>query len=560
MVEPVLEPLAEREPKNLRVDLPPGLMVNPEATPKCSLLEFNEGELFPGCKPETKIGEVKFDIVTTAPGVFSEGPKGRFVTELLDPRFTQVDLFNLEPSQGEPALFGLRTLFGTLLLRTEIEWTGDFHTSFTIRGVPVLGDFGPLAIHSVRLLTLSNLGDGTLATLPTTCFDPAQPQFSDIYSSWIRMDSVAAPVGFFPFGALPVEAPLPPGLQPEGCEGIPFDPSIEVDPGTDAVDSAASPTVTTRMPVQGPRTGGGPVAQSHLRSAEVTLPTGMALNPAGSAGLAACDDFAFKKREPELQNECPDASIVGTAEIKTPLLGNSLKGTIHLGVPRSNDPASGDQFRIFVEAKDHNRGVIVRLIGNVKADPKTGQLTARFDDQLSGALAGPLPRGLPQVPFESLTLRFDRANKVFTSRRPTCSRTTTTARMEPWARPGTHVSLVSRFTLVSDPGNGPCPQTLGERPFAPPYAAKPDTSQGGAFSPFRVQLVRPEGQQELKGLNVTLPRGVIGKLAGIPYCSEAAIAAASGNTGVAERSAPELSVREPGRSTSTEAGTGARTV
>src|SRR5262245_16523795 len=41
LVEPLVPPIEERDIKTLRVDLPPGLVVNPESTTeKCSLAEF----------------------------------------------------------------------------------------------------------------------------------------------------------------------------------------------------------------------------------------------------------------------------------------------------------------------------------------------------------------------------------------------------------------------------------------------------------------------------------------------------------------------------------------
>jgi hypothetical protein len=48
----------------------------------------------------------------------------------------------------------------------------------------------------------------------------------------------------------------------------------------------------------------------------------------------------------------------------------------------------------------------------------------------------------------------------------------------------------------------------------------------GAFSPLVVNASRPDGSQPLTGLRLDLPEGLLGKLAGIPYCPEAGIAQA----------------------------------
>ncbi len=154
-----------------------------------------------------------------------------------------------------------------------------------------------------------------------------------------------------------------------------------------------------------------------------------------------------------------------------------------------------------------------------------------------------------------MTLRFDGAHKVLTSP-PTCAAAQTTSTMEPWSTPTSTKNPSDSFTLSSVPGGGSCPQTLAQRTFLPSYTAKTDNSEGGAFSPLRVHIGRPDGQQEVKLVNVTFPKGLTGKLAGIPYCAESAIAAAAGKTGKAEQASPSCSSASQIGTTSTESGTG----
>jgi hypothetical protein len=564
-IEPLIQPIEGRVPKTVRVDLPPGLSINPQASPeKCTMAEFlhvpSFGVIEPMCRQGAVLGESKIKLVTGVPGFLSFPVGWQFLSEV--PGLTQVNLFNLQPAPGQPALFGLVIAHAIpILLEPELSWDGDYHESFTIRGLPdfntvvISGILAPVAIHSARLITSGTAGDGTLATNPTTCFDADEPQFSHIYSSWIREDSFEDPDPAFPAGTTPVESALPAGVHPEGCANVPFDPSLEVDPGTTLVDSPASPTVTARMKVEVPAKGGGPIAESQLRRAEVTLPQGMGINPGGSAGIAVCSDAAFHRGERTPSNDCPAASEVGTAEIRTPVLAEALHGKVYVGQPRSTDPTSGEEFRIFVEASAPKRGVVVRLKGNVKADPATGQLTTVFDEQEVSPLFGDLPRGLPQVPFESFTLRFDGSRQLFTTP-PTCSGSVTSGQMEPWARPDTHATPSTTFTLSEIVGEGQCPKALAQRPFEPIYTANPDNTHAGSFSPFRLHLSRFEGQQELKGLDLTLPSGVIGRLAGIPYCPESAIAAAARRSGAAERESRSCPAASLIGTTSTESGTG----
>ncbi len=560
LVEPIDEPLAGRSIKTLRVDLPPGLTVNPRATPEqCTLAEFlNQpapGEFVPLCKANTQTGEEQANVVTNVAGVeFPPGsgtplPKGARIP--LVPGLFQIPVYNLVPKEGEPALFGFVTAKKLpVFLETDVSWESDFHEAFTIRLPAPTPGFSTLISRQVNF---GDAGNGTFISNPTTCFDD-EPL---LYSTWFRAESHETPNATFPVGSTPFESPLPPNVKLEGCADVPFDPSIKVDPGTTEVDSPAGATVTTEMPFENPEAGGDDVSQSHLRSAAITLPLGMGLNPSGAKDLAACTDAEFKKGVRVYANECPAASKIGTVEIETPPLPvGSLKGDVYVGEQKSMDPASGEEFRILAEVTNKRYGIAARLVGNVSANPTTGQLTANFDEQEVGPLAGKLPKGLPQVPFESVKVQFDGAKAVLTSP-PTCAKQTTGSQMEPWARPGTSVSPSAEFTLSSVPGGGACPQTLAERKFVPGYTAKSDSTKAGAYSPFKVNIARADGEQELKVVNVTLPKGLTGKLAGIPYCSEEALAAAAASSGKAEIANPSCSAESRIGAVSTASGTGA---
>ncbi len=77
----------------------------------------------------------------------------------------------------------------------------------------------------------------------------------------------------------------------------------------------------------------------------------MGLNPSAANGLQACSDAQFGKgtRNPIA---CPAASIIGTVAIDTPPLPDgSLSGNVYVGQQLSRDPASGQEYRIFVDAK-----------------------------------------------------------------------------------------------------------------------------------------------------------------------------------------------------------------
>ncbi len=552
----VEDPAGDQSIKTLRVDLPPGLTVNPNATPKCSLAEFENkvGEFHvPACKEGTIVGREEITLVTTIAGVpapsppFPAGntlPKG-FIIPPSAASGTKIPVYNLQPKPGEPALFGFVAAGKEVVfLETEVSWENDFHESFTIKLPNQAPPFATLISRLVNFgqeagnTGLVEEGDGTYINNPTTCLEPEQ--FPTLYSTWFRAHSYGEEDSNFPFGSTPFEAKVESStgelIQQEGCETVPFESAVEVEPGTDEIDSPAGATVNTTLEYF---TGEESEQQeSHLRMAAETLPEGMGLNPSAAQGLQACSDKQFNKGARTYENECPASSKVGSVEIESPPLERALTGDVYVGEPKSRDPQSGEEFRILVEAKEEEEGLDARLVGNVKANPSTGQLTAIFNEQEVGELAGELPEGLPQVPFTSVRIHFDKAKAVLTSP-PTCSPATTTGEMTPWARPDETVKISSEpFTLSTDPNGGSCPKTLAERKFDPGFKAGTINPQAGAYSPFELHLTRSDGQQEFRKIDVTLPPGMAAKLAGVSYCPEASITAAATKSGNEELTAP----------------------
>ena len=307
-------------------------------------------------------------------------------------------------------------------------------------------------------------------------------------------------------------------MKPTGCDKVPFKPTTAVDPGTQLTDSPSGPLVEVKVPFE---QSGSAIANSNVKDAVVTLARGMGLNPAAAQGLQMCTDAQFGKgtRNPVA---CPAASKIGTASIETPPLpAGSLSGNVYLGQQLSRDPQSGSLYRVFLNAASTRYGVDVRLVGNVKADPFTGQLTTIFKEN-------------PQVPFTSVKLKFDDGKGVLTSP-PTCGPNAATHAMTAWSGTPDQGPQEAGFTLSKAPGGGACAKTMAARPFAPGFSAQPKSNVAKTFTPFSAQITRAPGQQELKGVDITLPEGATAKLKGVPYCSPKEIAGAADRSGAAER-------------------------
>ena len=65
----------------------------------------------------------------------------------------------------------------------------------------------------------------------------------------------------------------------------------------------------------------------------------------------------------------------------------------------------------------------------------------------------------------------------------------------------------------------------GDRGFAPQLKGGATDPRAGHFSPFVLDLVREDREQDLAGFEVTLPDGELAKLKGVPLCPDAAAAA-----------------------------------
>jgi len=535
--------------KTVLVDLPQGMSVNPQATPQCEL----EGGKFPtgGCSADTQVG---YSNVTAA----------AVVEPISTPPVTVPDIpvYNLVPREGEPARFGftLPLGIGEVFLDAGVEWDGDYHEYFTIH-VPSIP---ALRILKNRLVFDGTKGNGGLPgeeggaflTTPSTCFDPNQAALEKVYNTGLHADSneeeapedeygVAVPEppppGFLA-GSQFLESPLPrvegQRVMPTECGKVPFEPSTSDSPSTDRTDSPTGGTVEVKVPFDPP----APIYQSDVRTADVSMPAGMGLNPSAAPGLQACTDAQFGRgtRNPVA---CPPGSKIGTVAIDTPPLPDgTLTGDVYLATQQSRDPASGDEYRVFLDAESAARGLSIRLLAHVIANPQTGQLTARVYEA-------------PQLPFDSVRVTLDGAKGTLTTP-PTCGPNRTGHAMTAWS--GTPDSGMGDkgFTLTSAPDGGPCAKTLADRPFGPTFGAHTVKPKAGAFSPFSVDVTRSDGNQELKGVDVDLPPGLTAKLAGVRYCPEETLAAAAANGGTAEAASPSCPASSLVGSASVAAGSG----
>jgi hypothetical protein len=118
-----------------------------------------------------------------------------------------------------------------------------------------------------------------------------------------------------------------------------------------------------------------------------------------------------------------------------------------------------------------------------------------------------------------------------------CGEYTTTAEFTPWSDPQNPRTTESSFQITSGVDGGPCPSG-GLPGFRPGLVAGSINNAAGAYSPFDVRLFRSDEEQEITHFSIKLPPGITAKLAGVPPCSDLAIAAAASRTGAEELALP----------------------
>jgi hypothetical protein len=529
------------DPRDVEVDLPPGLVGNPQAVPPCNFEEMLNDPGF-RCPTKTQVGLAK--VLSTGFGDFGA--------------YLWAPIYRVEDAEGVPAQFAFQIVGLVTVLTGEVRDDGTYGITVKSEGLPQkigivaaeVSFWGVPADPShdgERQECISSLGGptGELCPSPTTppvafLTNPddcaAGPLTTTIRAtSWNDPGVVATKSVDHDINGEPMAV--------TDCESVPFEPQMDVTPTTNQADSPTGLEFGLSLPQEG-LTSPEATATAHLKRAEVTLPEGMTVGPASAAGLASCSpqQIGLAAKSPVRFNleaaSCPAGSKIGSVEIETPLLAEHLTGSIYLA--KQNDNAFDSLLSIYLVAESKERGITVKLAGRIAPDPSTGRLTAVFDDN-------------PQLPFSHLSLQFKGGTRAPLVTPPACGTYAIEATYTPWS--GTPpVTQTSRFEITSGPSGQPCPS--GQ--FNPKLQAGTTTPLAGQYSPFVLRLSRDDGTQRLSGLSVTLPKGLVGKLAGLPYCPDSALAGipAAEGSGAAQLASPSCPAASQVGTVSAGAGAG----
>lgn len=475
--------------KDLTVSLPAGFVGNLNAIEPCANIDF----AVDACPDSSKVGLTD---------VFVGGPPQAIENE---------PVFLLAHAPGAAAKLGFHAIGVPVTIDLRVNPAPPYNVLAALRY-----NSNAIPIYSSEVTIFGEPAGATMPflTLPRACQGPSAPSFEGV--SWEQPE------------AAPATGVSASALEVEDCSSLGFGPTIAAAGNSSGAESPSGLDFDLEVDDPGLTEAGGR-ADSDIEKVVVDLPEGFTTNPSVAAGLETCSTSRYEAEGLAFDpaTGCPEASKVGTVEVTTPLLAETLQGQIYVAEQRRNP--FGSLLGLYIVIRDESLGILVKQAVKVEPNPATGRLTTTVE-------------GIPQLPFSRFHLHFRSGSRAPLITPPLCGDYNAMAALYPYTNPGAEVTRNATLTVNSGAGGAPCAPNLASLPHAPGFTAGTVASKAGAYSPFVLELSRADGSQHLSSISTTLPQGMLGRLAGVAYCPEAGIAQAASRTeegqGALELSAP----------------------
>ncbi|MET0602409.1 MAG: hypothetical protein ABW167_10500 [Baekduia sp.] len=475
----------DEAPHAIDVELPPGMIGNPNAIPECDPKDFAE----PGagqalCPLSTQVGVAT---VLAAGG-----------TRIL------AGIYNLKHGPDVPARFGINYLGSIAYIDGRVR-PGDYGitagSASISQGLPIYAvkvtfwgvpadpshdDFreGRFDINGPPI-SIPDVPRVPFLSAPTSCTD-SPASFTVRGDSWEHR-------GVFDTRTASTDVDGTPFVF-SGCERLPFNPSIDVRALSRVADAPSALNVDLKVP-QSSEPGG--LATAHVRKVAMTLPEGFTVSPSSAAGLGACSPAQIGLGTNDAPS-CPDSSKLGTVTIDTPVLPDPLTGDIILA--SQNDNPFRSLIAMYLAVK--GPGFSVKLPGKVDLDQATGQLKVTFETT-------------PQLPFSRMQVELLSGSQAALATPAVCGTYNTHVEITSWAS-DTPVSLDSPTRID---------QSCERKAFSPSFTAGTTNGAAGQFSPYTFSLTRPDGMGFFSGVEMGLPKGLLADIGSVPQCDAGAASA-----------------------------------
>jgi hypothetical protein len=327
------EPGVTQSAKNVIFDAPQGLFGNINAVTNCQPSEFALDQ----CPPNSQIGLIT--IYANYEGI---------------PNFLlgTAPVFDVTPQPDQTALlqFNVPTLNIPISIPITVRTAGDYGLRFTVSDITQLA---PLAGAKLKIWGFPASPEHNGDRFPAG--SPGKPSgCPGIADAGCNPAATVASVPNAPFTDNPTHCsgqPLVTELQVETyqesgsfshaestypqikeCERETFKPLLQGRPTTKETDSASG----LNLNLSAKQFEGFAASPSEIKSAIVTLPEGLTINPDAADGQSSCTDAQarFNSEEPA---ECPDNSKIGTLSVGSPTLDGRLIGSLYFGEPKPGD-------------------------------------------------------------------------------------------------------------------------------------------------------------------------------------------------------------------------------
>jgi hypothetical protein len=496
------------EMRDVLAYLPPGLVGNPTQSniPRCPRNQFDG--FSPHCPQDTQVGFLQ----AIVPGL----------GEITGP------IYNLVPPPGQPAQLAFSAANLNSLQFATVKTEEGYRLGFSAPSLPIETSSINETIwgvpadpsHDAQRTCVNPSGtiyEGCSSSAPLRPFVTLPANCDAPLETTIEVDSKLNPGAFTGETVKSLDAGGHPAAL-SGCDGVPFSPGISSQPTTKLAKNPSGLDFELKLPNQG-LLGPGAIAETEPRKAVVTLPEGVTVNPSFAEGVVTCSEAQYKAEQLESKagENCPEASKLGSVHVLSPLLEEPVEGSLYLAAPYENP--FGTLTALYMVARAPERGILVKQAGRIDMSGSTGQITTTFDN-------------LPPIPFSSFKLHFREGARAPLATPQACGEYQTVAKLTPFSASSDAEAITKEasFQIEKGPEGGACPGG-GLPPFHPGLIAGSINNAAGRFSPFNVRLFRTDAEQEFTRFSIKLPPGVSGKLAGIPFCPDAAIDAARARTG-----------------------------
>ena len=481
-------------PRALELELPAGLVGDPQAVPRCTIVAF----VSLTCPASSRVGTA---FINLAQAIFENE--------------SSYPIYNITPEHGYPAEFGVyaEAIEKYTFIYASVGPGPDYRLHISVPDIPNAASLTNMTVTFFGNPETMNNPPGQPINAPSAFFtNPSDCVGAPLKTTikvntyeepnhWVEGETQSAPVA--------------------GCDLLQFQPTIAFTPESTRADEPSGYTVDLQIP-QSQSTGLEGLATADLKDVKVTLPRGVSVNPAAADGLGACpatgpEGFNMEGAESQapdsvgamspVPGHCPLNSQVGTVEAETPLLPpHALTGHVYVAQPECGgegqepctemDAQNGRLFSLYLQLE--GEGVVIKLHGIVSTNPSDGQLTAIFDNN-------------PQVPVSDIKLHLTGGPRASLANPATCGEAVTTSDLTPWSSPETpDAHPASAFTVTGCEGS----------PFSPAFSAGTTSTNAASYTDFTATFHRPDRQQNLDAVQVTTPPGLLGMLSHIVLCGK----------------------------------------